>query len=219
VATVQRNLQRTVESTEDDLIAQARQTRELQRDLLRTRMVEFEGISERLYRVVRQASKDVGKQVKLDIIGGSMDHGPQCARAHGPRFRAHAAQFGWHTASRSRMSVLPQASRPWAAITIELPRKATTCRWSSPTMAGARPGTHSRKGDQQGMIVPTAELGRTRSRQPDLRTRIFNRGSVTELSGEVSVMDVVRNEVNALGGRIETSTRPARAPPSSWWCP
>ena len=73
VATVQRNLQRTMESTEDDLIAQARQARELQRDLLRTRMVEFEGISERLYGVVRQASKDVGKQVKLDIVGGSMD--------------------------------------------------------------------------------------------------------------------------------------------------
>jgi chemosensory pili system protein ChpA (sensor histidine kinase/response regulator) len=49
VATVQRNLQRTMEGTEDDLIAQGRQARELQRDLLRTRMVEFEGISERLY--------------------------------------------------------------------------------------------------------------------------------------------------------------------------
>ena len=73
VATVQRNLQRTVEGTEDDLIAQARQARELQRDLLRTRMVEFEGISERLYGVVRQAAKDSGKQVKLDIKGGSLD--------------------------------------------------------------------------------------------------------------------------------------------------
>ena len=67
VATVQRNLQRTVDATEDDLVAQARQTRALQQDLLRTRMMEFEGISERLYRVVRQASKDTGKQVKLDI--------------------------------------------------------------------------------------------------------------------------------------------------------
>eukprot|EP01031_Cornospumella_fuschlensis_P044100 gene44100-53914_t len=69
VATVQRNLQRAVESTEDSLVAQGRQTRELQRDLLRTRMVEFEGISERLYRVVRQASKETGKQVRLDIEG------------------------------------------------------------------------------------------------------------------------------------------------------
>jgi chemosensory pili system protein ChpA (sensor histidine kinase/response regulator) len=73
VATVQRTLQRTVQSTEDDLIAQARQTRELQRDLLRTRMVEFEGISERLYRVVRQASKETGKQVRLDLLGGSTE--------------------------------------------------------------------------------------------------------------------------------------------------
>jgi chemosensory pili system protein ChpA (sensor histidine kinase/response regulator) len=73
VATVQRNLQRTVESTEDDLIAQARQTRELQRDLLRTRMVEFEGIADRLYRVIRLASKETGKQVKLDITGGSIE--------------------------------------------------------------------------------------------------------------------------------------------------
>ena len=56
VATVQRNLQRALEGTEDDLIAQARQARELQRDLLRTRMVEFESISERLYGVMRQAS-------------------------------------------------------------------------------------------------------------------------------------------------------------------
>ena len=50
VATVQRTLQRSVEATEDELVAQARLTRELQDDLLRTRMVEFEGLSDRLYR-------------------------------------------------------------------------------------------------------------------------------------------------------------------------
>ena len=37
------------------------------------RMVEFESISERLYGVVRQAAKDFDKQVKLDIVGGSLD--------------------------------------------------------------------------------------------------------------------------------------------------
>ncbi|RYF47021.1 MAG: hybrid sensor histidine kinase/response regulator, partial [Comamonadaceae bacterium] len=73
VATVQRNLQRAMEGAEDDLIAQGRQARELQRDLLRTRMVEFEGIAERLYAVVRQASKETGKQIKLDITGGSIE--------------------------------------------------------------------------------------------------------------------------------------------------
>jgi chemosensory pili system protein ChpA (sensor histidine kinase/response regulator) len=73
VATVQRNLQRTVEGHRRRPDRPGRQTRELQRDLLRTRMVEFEGISERLYRVVRQAAKETGKQVKLDITGGSIE--------------------------------------------------------------------------------------------------------------------------------------------------
>ena len=73
VATVQRTLQRTLESTEDELAAQARLTRDLQDDLLRTRMVEFEGLSDRLYRVVRQAAKETGKQVRLDIVGGSIE--------------------------------------------------------------------------------------------------------------------------------------------------
>ena len=36
-------------------------------------MVEFEGISDRLYRVIRLASKETGKQVKLDITGGSIE--------------------------------------------------------------------------------------------------------------------------------------------------
>ena len=73
VATVQRTLQRTLETTEDELVAQARLTRDLQDDLLRTRMVEFEGLSDRLYRVVRQAAKETGKQVRLDIVGGSIE--------------------------------------------------------------------------------------------------------------------------------------------------
>jgi chemosensory pili system protein ChpA (sensor histidine kinase/response regulator) len=41
---------------------------------------------------------------------------------------------------------------------------------------------------------------------------------VTELAGRGIGMDVVRSEVNALGGRIETSPKPARAPASSWCC-
>jgi chemosensory pili system protein ChpA (sensor histidine kinase/response regulator) len=73
VATVQRGLQRTLQSTEDELAAQARLTRELQDDLLRTRMVEFESLADRLYRVVRQAAKETGKQVRLDIVGGSIE--------------------------------------------------------------------------------------------------------------------------------------------------
>ncbi|HET6598928.1 MAG TPA: Hpt domain-containing protein, partial [Burkholderiaceae bacterium] len=73
VATVQRSVQRSLEVTEDELVAQGRLTRDLQDDLLRTRMVEFEGLSDRLYRVARQAAKETGKSVRLDIVGGSIE--------------------------------------------------------------------------------------------------------------------------------------------------
>ena len=73
VATLQRSLQRTLQSTEDELAAQAPLTRELQDDLLRTRMVEFESLADRLYRTVRQAAKETGKQVRLDITGGAIE--------------------------------------------------------------------------------------------------------------------------------------------------
>jgi chemosensory pili system protein ChpA (sensor histidine kinase/response regulator) len=48
VATVQRNLQRTWTVPKTSWWRR-RQARDLQRDLLRTRMVEFDGIAERLY--------------------------------------------------------------------------------------------------------------------------------------------------------------------------
>ncbi|MEP6505008.1 MAG: Hpt domain-containing protein, partial [Betaproteobacteria bacterium] len=73
VATVQRSLQQTVQSAEDEMAAQARLTRALSEDLLRARMVPFDALSERLYRVVRQAAKETSVQVRLNVEGSSIE--------------------------------------------------------------------------------------------------------------------------------------------------
>jgi chemosensory pili system protein ChpA (sensor histidine kinase/response regulator) len=210
VATVQRNLQRTVEATEDDLIAQARQTRELQRDLLRTRMVEFEGISDRLYRVVRLASKESAKQVKLDITGGSieMDRGVldrmtpafehllrNCV-AHGieePGVRTGAGK----DATGTILIVVQQEGND---VSVEFRDDG----------AGLNLARIRDKALQQGIIAPDQQIT-----DADAANLIFMPGfstatQVTELAGRGIGMDVVRSEVNALGGRIETSTQAGR---------
>ncbi len=206
VATVQRNLQRTVEATEDDLIAQARQTRELQRDLLRTRMVEFEGISDRLYRVVRQAGKDAGKQVKLDITGGSieMDRGVldrmtpafehllrNCV-AHGVESPDARTAAGKDAAGNILISLHQEGND----VSVEFRDDG----------AGLNLPRIRDKALQQGLITPDQSLS-----DADAANLIFMPGfstaaQVTELAGRGIGMDVVRSEVNALGGRIETST-------------
>ncbi|MEO6292355.1 MAG: response regulator, partial [Burkholderiaceae bacterium] len=206
VATVQRSLQRTVELTEDDLVAQARQTRDLQRDLLRTRMEEFESISDRLYRVVRQASKDTGKQVKLDIVGGSieMDRGVlermtssfehllrNCV-AHGIESSEQRLTSGKELAGAIAISLLQDGND----VVIEF----------SDDGAGLN---YQRIRDQaiaQKLISADAQLSDAETTNLIFTPGLSTASQVTELSGRGIGLDVVRAEIMALGGRIEVAS-------------
>lgn len=206
VATVQRNLQQTISGTEDDLIAQARQTRELQRDLLRTRMMEFEGISERLYGVVRQAAKDAGKQVKLDITGGSMEIDRGVLDRMTPAFEhmlRNSVAHGIEPPQQREAAGKPAAG----TITISLHQEGNDVSVVfSDNGAGLNLPRIREKALAQGLVAPGQPLS-----DADAANMIFMPGfstasSVTELSGRGIGMDVVRSEVQALGGRIETAS-------------
>lgn len=206
VATVQRSLQRTVELTEDDLVAQARQTRDLQRDLLRTRMEEFESISDRLYRVVRQASKETNKQVKLDIIGGSieMDRGVlermtpsfehllrNCV-AHGIESTEQRLQSGKVLTGAIAISLLQDGND----VVIEF----------SDDGAGLN---YQRIRDQaisQKLIAPDSQLSDADTTNLIFAPGLSTASQVTELSGRGIGLDVVRAEIMALGGRVEVTS-------------
>src|SRR6266568_3171425 len=143
VSTVHGNLVNTVDETDAALLAQARLNRDLQQDLMRVRMVPFGSLSERLYRVVRQTAKEVGKRANLDIKG---------------------------TQAELDRSVLER-----------IPAKAT----------------------EKGLIGP----GVTRS-DAEIADFIFQAGfstatEVSQVAGRGVGMDVVRNEIAALGGRVE----------------
>jgi chemosensory pili system protein ChpA (sensor histidine kinase/response regulator) len=206
VATVQRSLQRTVQSTEDNLAAQARLTRDMQDDLLRTRMVEFESLSDRLYRVARQAAKELQKQVRLDIVGGSIEVDRGVLESVGGAFEhllrncvAHGVEL---PAERERLGKDPvgqitvSASHEGNEVTVEFRDDG----------AGLDFARIRQRGIAMGLIAPGAQPS-----DGELVNLIFTPGfstaaSVTELAGRGVGMDVVRNEVNALGGRIETAS-------------
>ena len=206
VATVQRSLQRTLETAEDELAAQARLTRELQDDLLRTRMVEFEGLSDRLYRVVRLAAKETGKQVRLDIVGGSIevDRGvlDRMTAAFEHLLRncvTHGIELPEERAARGK--------DPVGSIVVALHQEGNEVSIEF-------------RDDGAGLNLPkirdrAVALGLlSRDAHPsdaELANLIFTPGfstaeTVTELAGRGVGMDVVRADVNAMGGRIETAT-------------
>ena len=206
VATVQRTLQRALETTEDELVAQARMTRDLQDDLLRTRMVEFEGLSDRLYRVVRQAAKETGKSVRLDIVGGSIEvdrgvldrmtgsfeHLLRNCVGHG----IEAPEVRVKSGKESTGSIIVALSQEGNEVGVEFRDDG----------AGLDLPRIRAKGVALGLLGADAE-----PTDAELANLIFAPGFstaevVTELSGRGVGMDVVRAEVNAMGGRIETAT-------------
>jgi len=206
VATVQRTLQRTVESTEDDLIAQARQTRDLQHDLLRTRMVEFEGISDRLYRVVRQTSKETGKQVRLDLLGATIEMDRGMLDRMTPAFE-HLLRNSVVHGIESPQDRSDAGKEPVGLVTVHLRQEGNDV---SVDFSDDGAGLDLRRIREKAL-----SLGLVKADQPlderDAANLIFMPGfstaaEVTELAGRGIGMDVVRAEVNALGGRIETST-------------
>jgi chemosensory pili system protein ChpA (sensor histidine kinase/response regulator) len=210
VATVQRNIHRVVEATEDDLIAQGRQTRELQRDLLRTRMVEFEGISDRLYRVVRLAAKESSKQVKLDLLGGSIEMDRGVLDRMTPAFEHLLRNCVAHgiEAPQARVAAGKDAS---GTIVIHLRQEGNDVSVEfQDDGAGLNIARIREKALQQGMITPDQQISDDEAANLIFLPGFSTAQQVTELAGRGIGMDVVRAEVNALGGRIETSTQAGR---------
>jgi chemosensory pili system protein ChpA (sensor histidine kinase/response regulator) len=210
VATVQRSLQRTIQATEDDLAAQARLTRDLQDDLLRTRMVEFESLSDRLYRVARQAAKELHKQVRLDIVGGSIEvdrgvlermagafeHLLRNSVTHGIESPAEREKAGKEAVGQITVTVHQEGNE----VSVDFRDDG----------AGLNLPRIRERAVAQGLLAADAQAS-----DAELANLIFNAGfstadSVTELAGRGIGMDVVRNDVNALGGRIETASAPGQ---------
>jgi chemosensory pili system protein ChpA (sensor histidine kinase/response regulator) len=206
VATVQRTLQRSLESTEDELVAQARLTRDLQDDLLRTRMIEFEGLSDRLYRVVRLAAKETGKQVRLDIVGGSIevDRGvlDRMTGAFEHLLR-NSVTHGIETPERRSAA----GKDPVGTIVVSLSHEGNEVGVEfRDDGAGLDLARIREKGVAMRLIDPNLA-----HEDAALANLIFTAGfstadTVTELAGRGVGMDVVRAEVIAMGGRIETAT-------------
>ena len=210
VATVQRAVQRTLQSTEDQLAAQARLTRELQDDLLRTRMVEFESLADRLYRVVRQAAKDTGKAVRLDIVGGSIevDRGV-LERMVGPfeHLLRNSVVHGIEDAAARQAAGKDASGEIRITVTQEGNEIGVECRDDG---AGLDLARIRARAEERGLLQPGQPAG-----DGELANLIFRPGfstsaEVTELAGRGVGMDVVRSEVNAMGGRIETASTPGQ---------
>jgi len=210
VSTVQQSLTRMVDDTDAALSAQARLNRELQQDLMRVRMVPFGTLAERLHRLVRQTTKELGKRASLELNGasveldrsvlervtGPLEHLLRNALTHGIEPVAERAAAGKPESGEIRLDVRQENNE----IVLSLADDG----------AGLDLEKIRDKALQRGLIDASEQISEQR-----LAELIFVPGfstveQVTEIAGRGVGMDVVKDEVGALGGRIELETVPQR---------
>ncbi|HQS99389.1 MAG: hybrid sensor histidine kinase/response regulator [Hydrogenophilales bacterium 16-64-46] len=208
ISTVQHILLARLGEADAALIQQTRLNRELQQDLLRVRMVPLYSVAERLYRTVRQTSRDVDKRAQLDIQGGELEidrsvlekvtapleHLLRNALAHGiedtdTRRGAGKAEFGEIvlTAKQTGNEMLLTVQDDGAGLNYARIRE---------------------KAEAQGLLLPGVEPTDSLLAQMIFAAGFSTAEAVTEVSGRGVGMDVVKSEISALGGRIEISSTP-----------
>lgn len=206
VASFQDGMTRAVDAAGADLVAQARLTRDLQRDLMRVRMVPFASLSERLFRVARQTAKETDKRVNLDIRGGAVEidrsvlermaapfeHLLRNAIVHGVEARAARAAAGKPETGELLVQVSQQGNE------VELRFADDGAGLDLERIRERARASHLVADDEEISDQDAAEL----VFEPGLSTA----DTLTELAGRGVGMDVVRSEARALGGRVDVAT-------------
>lgn len=203
VATVQQTLLKNLDDANAAILAQARLNRGLQQDLMGVRMLPFSSQAERLYRIVRQTAKEVGKRANFDIVGGQVEIDRSVLeKMMGPieHMLRNAVTHGIESREQRVLSGKPETGE----ITLKLAQEANEIRL---TLSDDGRGL-----DRQRIRERAVTLGLLSQNQEVTDAALFDfifrpgfstASEVTQVAGRGVGMDVVKTAVASLGGRIE----------------
>ncbi len=206
VATVQQSLLKNLADADIALLTQTRLSRSVQLRLQTLRTVPFSNVSDRLYRVLRQTAKELGKRANLDIQGGRieidrsvlerlapvLEHLVRNALAHGVEAELSRLALGKPGIGELILSARQQGNEVAISLVDDgggIPLDKVRNRAVALGLIGADEAT------TDGQLFEFIF-------QPGFSTA----EQVTAVAGRGIGMDVVRSEVAALGGRVEVHT-------------
>jgi chemosensory pili system protein ChpA (sensor histidine kinase/response regulator) len=210
VSTVQQALLKNLDDADAALLAQARLSRDVQQRLFAIRTVPFNSLSERLYRILRKTARELDKRANLEIQGGQteldrsvleklvgpLEHLLRNALDHGLETRASRVAAGKSETGEITLTVRQLGNE----IAIELGDDGAGIDFDRVRERAIGAGLLA--GDSEPTIHQLVEC-------------LFHPGfstaaQVTPISGRGIGMDVVRNEIVALGGRVDVHTTPGK---------
>ena len=206
VFTVQQSMLITHNSAEEALAQQARMNRDLQQALTHIRTMPFSNFAEHFYRVTRQAARDMNKKAILRIQGGHLEmdrsvlekmnspleHLLRNSVVHGIEMPAKRLEMG-----------KPEIGQ----ITISLRQAGNeTIMTLNDDGAGLDIDRIREKALQHGLMRTNETLS-----DKQVIPFIFAHGlstvqELSEVAGRGIGLDVVKNEITSLGGRVEVTS-------------
>jgi chemosensory pili system protein ChpA (sensor histidine kinase/response regulator) len=206
VGTIQSGLLSNLNQTEAALQQQNRMNRDLQQGLLGVRMLPFKQISERMQRIVRQTARELKKSVNLviegeateidrsvlDRIGAPLEHLLRNAVAHGIEAKGKRTADGKADTGTVRVHVRTANDEIHIVVADD----------------GA--GVDLEKVKQKAISNQLLQ-DNTHITEEALLSVIFEPGfstadDVSQIAGRGVGLDVVRNDISGLGGRIDMSS-------------
>lgn len=203
VSTAQDNLLSGLNETDNALLLQARMTRNLQQELMHIRMVPLDTLAERLYRVVRQTAKEIGRKAQLELdgahteldravldkIAAPLEHLVRNAVAHGieppeQRLVKGKAEYG-----ELRLSARQEGNE----IVITLADDG----------AGIDFAAVRKQAEIRDWLKPGDDVSNEQLEQMLFRSGFSTAKQVTEIAGRGVGLDVVKNEIAGIGGRVK----------------
>ena len=206
VGTIQYSLITNLDHSEAALQQQNRMNRDLQQNLLSVRMLPFKQISERLQRIVRQTARELKKTVQLvidgetteidrsvlDKLGAPLEHLLRNAVAHGIEMPAKRKNKNKPSSGTITLKIRQENDEIQIAVTDD--------------GAGVDLARVKDKAIQNDLIDANAQIS-----DQALMSVIFESGfstaeQVSQISGRGVGLDVVRNDISGLGGRVELTS-------------
>ncbi|MBK7673393.1 MAG: Hpt domain-containing protein [Candidatus Accumulibacter sp.] len=210
VATVQQNLLKNLDDANAAIIAQARLNREVQQELMSVRMVPFGSISDRLYRIVRQASKEIGKRANLEISGAQLELDRTVLDkmlAPLEHMLRNAIAHGLEDAAVRLSKGKPEIGE----ISLKLTQEGNEIILSfADDGAGLDVDRLRERGLLAGLLSEEEAADPERVVDLIFAPGISTASEVSRLSGRGIGMDVLKSEVTSLGGRIEVVSSPGQ---------
>lgn len=210
VITLHQGLQKNLDETELAIHAQARLNRELQQGLMGVRLVPLANLGDRFYRIVRQTAKELDRKANLELKGSRVEldrsvlekitapfeHLLRNAIAHGLEKPADRLAAGKAEIGEIQIDAVQRGNE--VVLTV------------SDDGAGLNFPRIREKAIASGMLQPDVELPEAQLAQFIFMSGFSTATEVSQVSGRGVGLDVVKNEITSLGGRVEIASHAGR---------